>query len=433
MGKQFIDMQVWDEVRQRVHIRQKVLRHTPIDKLLDCFISMLAGGRGIVEVNTRVRADPTVQRAFGRQACADQSTISETLSACTATNVEELRAALSAIFRQHSRAMRHDYGQGLNVLDIDMTGMPAGRTGEGVEKGYFPTEKKNRRGRQLGRVLATHSDELVCERLYSGKRQLESCLPELVQAAERVMQLEADTLEAEKTRRLTVLRVDGGGGTAEHIDWMLTRSYRLIVKVRNWRRAKRLAHTVTDWYTDAKLPWREVGWVGQPQPFAQSTRQLAVRHRKANGEWSYAVIVFNLTDEAIAQLLRRVPPGDNIKQAVFNALHFYDLRGGGIETQNRADKQGLALTHRNKRAFAAQEMLVLLAELAHNFIIWVRDELAHLDPRLARYGIVRTVRDVFHIDGWVAFAANGTLAHVTLNPRHPLAAVCQRAFDSAYV
>jgi hypothetical protein len=66
MGKRFIDMKLWDEVRPRVHIRQKVMRHTPQDKLLDCFISILAGGHGLVEVNTRVRPDRSLQRAFGR-------------------------------------------------------------------------------------------------------------------------------------------------------------------------------------------------------------------------------------------------------------------------------------------------------------------------------------------------------------------------------
>ena len=183
MGQRFIDMKLWNEVRQRVHIRQKVLRHTPADKLLDSFISMLAGGHGLVEVNTRVRPDTTIQRAFGRSDCAEQSMISETLSACTKVNVNEMRDVLSVIFRQHSRACRHDYSQQLNVLDIDMTGMPAGRQGEGVEKGYFPTEKKSHRGRQMGRVLAWQHDEVVCERLYPGKRQLEACLPELIQAA----------------------------------------------------------------------------------------------------------------------------------------------------------------------------------------------------------------------------------------------------------
>lgn len=431
MGKRFVEMKLWDEVGQRVHIRQKVLRHTPTDKLLDCFISMLAGGHGIVEVNTRVRPDRAVQRAFGRRDCAEQSTVSETLSACTQANVEEMREALRVIFQQHSRACQHDYSQQLNVLDIDMTGMPAGRQGEGVEKGYFPTEKKNHRGRQLGRVLATHYDEVVCQRLYPGKRQLETCLPELLNEAEQVLQMAAP--EAEKIRRLTVLRVDGGGGTDDHINRMLNRSYRLIVKMRSWRRAERLAHTVAEWHPDAALPWREVGWVGLPEPFAQPTRQLAVRHRKANGAWSYSVIVFNMTDEQIAQLTGRAPPGADTTRALFNALHFYDLRGGGVETQNRSDKQGLALTHRNKREFAAQEMLVLLAALAHNFITWARDVLASHDPHMARFGVQRIVRDVFHIDGKVCFASNGALVRVELNPRHPLATVCQRAFGLTYV
>jgi hypothetical protein len=145
--------------------------------------------------------------------------------------VDEMRDALCVTFRAHSRACQHDYCQRLNVLDIDMTGMPAGCQGEGVEKGYFPTERKNHRGRQLGRVLAAHYDEVVCQRLYPGKRQLDARLPELLSEAEHVLQIDAP--EAEKTRRLTVLRVDGGGGTDEHINAMLNRSYRLIVKVRN--------------------------------------------------------------------------------------------------------------------------------------------------------------------------------------------------------
>jgi hypothetical protein len=46
------------------------------------------------------------------------------------------------------------------VLDADITGMPAGRPGEGVTKGYFP-KQCNRRGRQLGRVLATRYEEII--------------------------------------------------------------------------------------------------------------------------------------------------------------------------------------------------------------------------------------------------------------------------------
>jgi len=51
------------------------------------------------------------------------------------------------------------------------------------------------------------------------------------------------------------------------------------------------------------------------------------------------------------------------------------------------------LTHRNKRKFVAQEMLAQLAQLAHNFVIWTRNDLAQVEARLSKYGIQRTVRD----------------------------------------
>ncbi len=137
LGVRFQRLQLWSVVAAHVKIKQKVLKHTPLDKLLDCFINILAGGHGVVEVNLRVRPDPAVQRAFGRTTCADQSTISDTLNACTAENVTQMRAALTQIFRQHSQSYRHDYARDWQLLDADTTGMPAGRKGEGVTKGYF--------------------------------------------------------------------------------------------------------------------------------------------------------------------------------------------------------------------------------------------------------------------------------------------------------
>src|SRR5207247_9152317 len=78
---------------------------------------------------------------------------------------------------------------------------------------------------------------------------------------------------------------------------------------------------------------------------------------------------------------------------LLTALHAYDRRGGGVETQNKGDKQGLGLSHRNKHEFAAQEMLVVLGQLAHDVVIWTRNDLADADLRLQKYGIQRTVRD----------------------------------------
>jgi hypothetical protein len=155
---------------------------------------------------------------------------------------------------------------------------------------------------------------------------------------------------------------------------------------------------------------------------------LGVRTRKADGTWSTHVLVFTLTDAMLFQLGGRViPPTPRPHEVVLAALHAYDRRGGGVETQNKGDKQGLGLTRRNKRQFAAQEMLVLLAQLAHNFVIWTRNDLAQVDHRLHKYGIQRTVRDALHIAGRVQLAPSGQVHQIILNANHPLASAVQAA------
>ena len=57
VGVHMNQMGLWQAVEQQVHIKQKVLRHRPIDKLKDAFINILAGGHGLVETNLRVRSD----------------------------------------------------------------------------------------------------------------------------------------------------------------------------------------------------------------------------------------------------------------------------------------------------------------------------------------------------------------------------------------
>jgi hypothetical protein len=100
IGLHFQRMNLWTTVRQFVQIKQKVHHHDPLDKLLDCFINILAGGHGLNEINLRVRPDVAVQAAFGRNQCAEQSTISRTLNACTEDTVAQLRQANDAILRQ---------------------------------------------------------------------------------------------------------------------------------------------------------------------------------------------------------------------------------------------------------------------------------------------------------------------------------------------
>jgi len=87
---------------------------------------------------------------LGRRACADQSTISETLNACDGLAVSQMRQALQDIYRTHS--------QGISTPTTKVPGtryrfdrVIAGRQAEHATQGYF-SGQRNRRGRQLGRA-----------------------------------------------------------------------------------------------------------------------------------------------------------------------------------------------------------------------------------------------------------------------------------------
>lgn len=424
IGQHMRRLKIWETVERNVQVVQKVRKHKPLEKLLDAFITILAGGQGIVEVNTRVRPDEGLQHAFGRSGCADQSVISETLNRCDQEVVSQMQQAMSEIMQTHSQSIRHNYQAQCLLLDVDMSGMPAGRQGEGVSKGFF-SGQKNRRGRQLGRVTATLYDEILVDRLYPGKRQLERSLPELVQAAAAVLGL------TEYQRSRTIVRVDAGGGTDPNINGLLQDGYQVLAKMKSGKRARKLARSVTIWYPDPKLPEREVGWVEAPFAYARTTRQLALRTRKKNGQWSFHVLVFTLSDDQLFWLARRpVLKNPSPEQILFTALYAYDLRGGGIETSNKGSKQGLGLTKRNKRLFPAQEMLVLLAQLAYNLITWTRNLLTHFTPLFRKFGVLRMVRDVFHIPGHIQLDAQGFLLAIRLQSTHPYADAFASALSS---
>src|ERR1041384_1612289 len=400
---------LWAKIEDQVKIEQKTIRHRPLDKVKDAFIAILAGGHGLAEVNTLVRTDPVLQQAFGRRGCAEQSTVSETLNACTEKTVAQMAEALKQIYQCASEGYRHNYEKAVQVLDVDMTGLVCGVQAEGATKGYFPG-RKNRRGRQVGRVIATPYAELVFEKLYPGAIQLEKSFPELVENAERVLALD------EKRRKRTILRIDGGGGTDADINWAVRRGYWLMGKVKNWQRTRKLAQTVEAWCPLPKLPAHEIGWVGTPYPYEKPMRQLALRWPKPKGGWHYRILIFNLTDELIFHLAGRALPAAPTPLELLAAIvDAYDLRGGGIETSIKNSKQGLGLNKRNKKSFAAQEMLLLLAQLAYNLILWVRNQLAHHRPELAHFGMLRMTRDVCHIPGKIRFDPPGRAFKIALS------------------
>ena len=126
IGVKLGQLKLFEPIRKLVQVKQKTIKSTPVDKLYDAFISLLAGAHGLVETNTRLRSDPGLSLAFGRSACAEQSVGQETLNACTADNVTQLQQALDEIYQQHSQSIHHNYQANWLLLDVDMSGMPCG-------------------------------------------------------------------------------------------------------------------------------------------------------------------------------------------------------------------------------------------------------------------------------------------------------------------
>src|SRR5258708_62040 len=168
LGIKLRELKLFEPIEHTVHIAQKTIKDSPTDKLYDAFISLLAGAHGLVEINTRLRADGALQRAFGRSRCAEQSVVQDTLNACTAENVEQMEQAMDRIYRQHRQGFQHDYQASFQVLDVAMSGLPCGPKAAFATKGYF-AKQRNRRGWQLGIGLPRRYGEIVVDRLFDGR------------------------------------------------------------------------------------------------------------------------------------------------------------------------------------------------------------------------------------------------------------------------
>src|SRR6266567_5475718 len=412
IGLKLRELKVFEPIEQGVQIAQKTVKDRPSDKLYDALISILAGAHGLVEINTRLRADVAVQRAFGRSRCAEQSVVQDTLNACTAENVKQMEHAMDRVYQQHSQGYHHDYQASFQLLDVDMSGLPVGpkRLLPGI--GYF-AKQRNRRGRQLGRVLASRYGEIVVDRLFDGKTQLTRALQPLLLAAERTLQLD----EAKRSR--TIVRHDAGGGSLDDVNWRLSRGYQVHGKDYSGQQAKRLASTVEHWFTDQELPERQFGWVTEvSNAYVRPVKRIAVRCRKPDGQFAYGVLLSTLSARQVLVLTGQpLALLDDPAAVLLAYLTFYDQRAGSVETSFKGDKQGLG--KRSKKRFEAQQMVMLLGTLAHNVIVWARHWLA--SPALCHYGMLRMVRDVFHISGFLLVDACGQVTQLVLNQSAPLA------------
>jgi hypothetical protein len=367
------------EPLSRVKIAQKSIKHSPTQKLIDALMSILSGCKALYEIDVRVRPDAPLQRAFGRERVADQSTIQRTLNAFTPENVAQLRGAVEAIGHRYSATFSHDFEREMLVVEVDLTGLRASKNSEDSTKGYFSGER-NATGRQLLRVSAPQYKEVLFEKLYPGNTTSCEVLKESLKETERFVELDA------AKRRRTLIRLDGGFGTDANLNWLCWRGYEFVAKGYGGKRANKLAQSVPeDGWREGPTESQLLGVPATPHRYARKTKSVLRRWFDEKGKPHQDYLVCSLHELRAAQIAT-----------------LYDARGG-MEVDIKGDKRGLGIEKRRKKNFHAQEALVLLAQLSHNLIVYFKRWFLE-GTAAAKLGAERLVREVLAMvaEVWVA-------------------------------
>lgn len=430
-----------EPLHQLVKIKQKKILHSPTDKLQDLLVTMMMGKQTVYETNTSLSTEPALWYAFGRTSCADQSTIQRTLAVCTIENVEQMQQVNQLFFRNHSQTCHHDFAKEPLIIDFDLSGLPCSKHYEAATRGYFCAAKPGTTGRQLVRASASQYGEIVYQRVVAGNSnsaQLE-LVKQLIAATWQVLGLDP------QLKGQILLRLDGGFGTTDIINYLLAEGYQFVVKLFSNSRVTKLAQAVSEWQWDEchqrhyALLTAPHGFILDPPVSTEAVsctlkpqrqllqiavrchsqpRSLKVKQRKGKISKAAATPTGAETYHYSVLVVWRQKAEH---RALVEQLHFYDERAT-IETASfSGDKQGLAIAKRRKRSLIGQEILILLAGLAHNLVVWLRAQLSAggraISAKIKAVGLKRWIRDWFGMSGQVTFKA-GRIVKVRLPPRH---------------
>jgi len=395
-------------VREQVQIPQKTVRYRPVDKLLDGLLGILCGAKTISQSNSTIRVDPAGQRALGRTGCAEQSIIARTLQASTAETVDQLSRVSWYYLKHYGQTPHHRFAERLLWVDVDVTPLPIGAQAEGSERTWMG-RNRSKTGRKVLRWTASAYREMLHETLLRGKA---SAVPALKAA---LGELETRLGWTRERRQRIVLRLDGGFGTTEVLNWLLSRGYQVVGKSSHSGRVRKLRRALGLWQPTSS-PGREIAAVLRPHRFCRTTQQWVIRTPKEKGGYQSAVLVTTLVDHEPVAL-----------------ADAYDGRAM-IEATFCQDKQALGLVTRRQRRWAAQQMVLLLARLAHHLLLWGKRWLSRgptTRQRLRGDGLVRLLRDVWAVPGVIRWR-RGWMVSVRFSPLHPLATPLQESFSALF-
>jgi len=179
---------LFDVFEKHLKIDMKTVRYSPIDKVIELFVSIIAGCPDNKTINNRLVPDRLSASAWRQEQFADQSQIHILLHRVNKENLQQLEKAYQEIFADHSLAARYPKNKILTV-DVDMTGLPVSPTSttyEGAEFGHMEKKKSKSKGYQFSiAYIAQEIKEVLGGVLDSGNVHCSTRLPQLIQLTER--------------------------------------------------------------------------------------------------------------------------------------------------------------------------------------------------------------------------------------------------------
>lgn len=377
-----------------LEVKMKVHDHTPVQKLQDVLVAIMAGCQSLVQVNTKLRPEKALALAWQRQQFAEQSNLSRMLDALNETQVHQLRAGNTALLRQHSQLHGHDWRQAL-MLDIDPTSLVASKRAEGSRKGWV-SGRRNVYCRHVIRFTIAGYHENLLSLAYPGNQHgYEYCKPAL-------HQLLTEWPELLEHNQQLIIRSDAEQGTDRNLSYILWLGFQLLMKGYSGRRTQAWVRRTDEATWQADLQEKE-RWM------APAPKQLRLG-RRTN---SYLLRWYDQKHQ-----LRHATLHTTLPYLPFQLWNLYDQRAV-CEVEIRADKSGLALHQRRKHSLAAQEAWIILTDVAHNLLAWLQLWML-AGTAFESFGPKRLVNELLNIPGHVVIE-EGTLKRVTLWETHPYA------------
>lgn len=180
------------EALHRVPFKMKTIDHSPGDKLTELLVHILAGGMHLKELEASPHPlvlDQAVVQAWGQEAFASASGVSDLLRAATPQTVAALQAALRHVTEPYRRRLLRALSPAWLIVDFDLTSLVVSdqaTTYEGADFGYMGEVARVGKGYQFARAQVGGPQDplLLGGFLHPGRTVSQHCLAELVALVE---------------------------------------------------------------------------------------------------------------------------------------------------------------------------------------------------------------------------------------------------------